>query len=174
MTCKHGRTAIVVGALALVNACASSGREGPAMQERVWPAYLGGSARAHASDTVAADPQPVWRVSLARGITGGPAITEDLVAVGLADHRVALLERPTGAVIWTHRLGLSVGAGPLINDDRLFVAEQSTGGSVYALSLRSGNQIWDTKLGDVTAPLAFEDGALYAGTLEGIVARIDP
>lgn len=174
MAIWHRRTAIVVGLLGISNACASAGREGPALQERVWPAYLGASSRAGRPETLSIDPQPVWRAAVARGISGAPALAEDVLALSLADNRVALLERATGAVIWMRRLGLPLGGGPLLNDDRLFVAEQNFGGKVYALRLNTGTTIWSTRAGDVTAPLALGDNALYAGTIEGAVLRLDP
>src|SRR5262249_17968155 len=90
MTGWHRRTAIVAGLVGLVNACARAGRDGPALQEKVWPVYLGSAARVGVPETLATDPQPVWRTSVARGVTGAPAVTEDLVAISSADHRVAL------------------------------------------------------------------------------------
>jgi outer membrane protein assembly factor BamB len=165
---------MLAGLLGLVNACASSRRDGPLNQERAWPVYLGSSARAGDGETLATDPQPVWRASLARGINGAPAITEDVVALTLADHRVALLERPTGVVLWTRRLGQAIGAGPLVSDDRVFVAEQTPGGRVYALRLTNGTTIWSARGGDVAAPLALADSSLYVGTVEGGVGRINP
>ncbi len=165
---------MLAGLLGLVNACASGRRDGPALQERAWPAYLGSSARAGGAETLATDPQPIWRATLARGIVGAPALTEDVVAIGLADHRVALLERATGAVLWTRRLQLALGAGPLISDDRIFIAEQTPGGRVYALRLTDGATIWSARGGDNAAPLALTDSALYVGTIEGGVARLDP
>ena len=144
------------------------------MQERVWPVYLGAPSRAGTPESLAADPQPVWRASLSRGIVGAPALTEELIAVSLADHRVALLERATGQVIWTRRVGLALGAGPIIADDRIFVAEQTPGGRVYALKLSSGSVLWDARGGDVAAPLASDDSSLFVGTIEGWVGRIDP
>lgn len=172
MTRRH--SAIVAGALCLVNACASSGRDGPALQERVWPVYLGQASRAGGTDTLSTNPQPVWRTSVARGISGAPALAEDVIALSLVDNRLALLDRPTGAVIWTRRLGAPLGAGPLLADDRLFVAEQQQGGRVYAIRLLNGGTLWSAKAGDVTAPLVLADSALYVATAEGHVGRILP
>src|SRR4051812_2408902 len=173
MTCRHMRTAMLAGLVCVVNACASSRRDGPINQERAWPVYLGSSARAGDAETLATDPQPVWRASLSRGINGSPALTEDLVAVALSDHRVALLERPTGVVLWTRRLMQAIGAGPLVSDDRIFVAEQTPGGRIYALRLTNGTTIWSARGGDIAAPLAFADSTLYVGTIEGGVGRIN-
>lgn len=161
--------------LTLVNACASVIREGPASQEHAWPAYLGSARRASPdADTPNATPQAVWRASPARGITGGPAVSEDVIAVALTDRQVALLERSTGELLWRHRLGQNLGAGPLLADDRLFVAEQGPGGDVHALRLLDGGSLWSQHVGDVAAPLALSGGSLYAGSIEGWVFSLDP
>ena len=159
--------------MALVNACARATRDGPALQEHAWPVYLGAPARAGIPETLGTDPQPVWRTNVPRGVVGAPAITEDLLALSLADHRVALLERSTGNMIWARRLGQAIGAGPLVADDRLFVAEQGIGGRVYALRLINGNSFWEAMAGDVAAPLALDDSAVYYGSVEGQVGRIN-
>jgi len=156
----------------LVNACASNGHEGPLLQERVWPVYLGSASRAGSADTLASDPQPVWRNSVARGISGAPAVTEDVVALSLVDNRVALLDRATGALIWTRRLSAPLGAGPLIADDRLFVAEQDPTGKVYAIRLTDGGTIWSGRAGDVTAPLVLADSSLYMASTAGLVVQV--
>lgn len=165
---------MLAGLALLVNACASARREGPALQERAWPAYLGGGARAGGGDTLAADPQPVWRASVARGVIGAPALTEDLIAVSLSDKRVAALERPTGAVIWTRRLNYALGSGPIVSDDRMFVGEQNRDGKVWALRISNGTTLWSARAGDVSAPLVLDDSALYVATVEGRVGRLDP
>lgn len=143
------------------------------LQERTWPMYLGYPTRAAAAETLATDPQPVWRTTVARGIIGAPALAENVVAVSLVDRRVGLLDRATGAVIWTRRLQLPLGAGPLITDDRVLVAEQTQGGRVYALRLSNGGTIWAARAGDVGASLALAGDALYAATGEGMVGRLD-
>ena len=158
--------------MCLVNACASSGRDGPALQERVWPVYLGRASRAGGADTLTSNPQPVWRTSVARGISGAPALAEDVIALSLVDNRLALLDRPTGAVIWTRRLSGPLGAGPLIADDRVFVAEQQVDGRVHAIRLLNGTTIWSARAGDVVAPLVLEDSALYVASVEGQVGSI--
>ena len=172
MTSWHKRTAIVAGLVGVVNACASGAREGPALQERVWPVYLGSAQRVNAAESLAADPQPVWRATVSRGITGAPALSEDVVAVASVDRRVTLLDRATGAEIWSRRLQMPIGGGPLIADDRVFVAEQGDGGKVYALRLSDGGTLWDVRVGDAYAPLALAGPDLYVTTREGMVGRM--
>lgn len=138
--------------------------------------YLGNATRSAPAETLAANPQPVWRTSVARGIIGAPALAEDVVAVSLVDKRVALLERATGSVLWTRRLQQTIGAGPLIVDDRMLVAEQSLGGKTYALRLSNGATIWSARTGDVVAPIALSvsDNALFVASGEGWVGRLEP
>ncbi len=143
------------------------------MQERVWLAYLGGPARiGQHADSVAAEPQPAWRMRVGRGVIGSPAIGEGVLAFALTDRHVALVDRATGEPYWRRRLDLTPGAGPLLADDRLLVAEQGAGGRVRALRLRDAHQLWSQRAGDVAAPLAVAGNVLYAGSVEGVVSQI--
>jgi outer membrane protein assembly factor BamB len=170
VTVRH-RAAILAAALGLVNACAPSLRVGPVSQDRAWRSYLGSPLRASAAlESVNVNPQPVWRTDLGRGIVGGPAVTEDVIAVSQVDRQVALLNRSTGDVIWRRRLPLNIGAGPLLEDDRVFVATQTDGGRVYALRLSTGRIIWSSGAGDVVAPLVVEDTVVYSASVEGWVS----
>jgi outer membrane protein assembly factor BamB len=156
-----------------VNACASVQRTGPATQDRPWRTYLGSDARTGAgTDSVAADPRPVWRVTVGRGIAGGPALTEDLVIVSMVDRQVAVLERATGDVIWRRRLPNALGAGPLADGDRIVVATQEEDGRVYALQLATGARIWSAPAGDVAVPLAMDDSIVFAATTTGDVLAL--
>lgn len=164
---------ILAAALLGVNACASAARIGPASQDRMWRAYLGSDQRATAvAESILGDPQPVWRTDVGRGVIGAPAVTEDVVALSQVDRQVALLDRSTGEVIWRHRVGANLGAGPLVDYDRLYVATQTDEGKVIALSLRTGRQLWAASLGDVAAPLAFRDSTVFAGTVDGWVSAL--
>ncbi|MDP3773510.1 MAG: PQQ-like beta-propeller repeat protein [Gemmatimonadales bacterium] len=172
MTSGHKVLGMLVAALCLVNACVSVPRSAPSSQDHAWRAYLGSSLRAPAArESVNADPQPVWRADLGRGIVGGPAFSEDLVAISLIDRQVAILDRATGEVIWRRRLTTNVGAGPLLADDRIFVATQTGTGRVYALRLTNGRSIWSAQAGDVVAPLALGETELYSASIEGLVTQ---
>ncbi len=158
-------------ALLAVNACAGVVRPGPESQQHSWRAYLGSGERATAVPAaLAADPAPVWRVTVSRGIVGAPALTEGVVALSQADRTVALLDRSTGAVLWQRNVGQDLGSGPLVDYDRVYVATQRDDGRVLALGLARGNRLWSVKLGDVVAPLVAHDTELYAATTDGDVA----
>jgi len=164
---------ILASTLLAVNACAPVYRAGPASQDRVWKAYLGSDRRATAApESVAAEPQLLWRTDVGRGVAGAPALTEDLVALSQVDRQVALLDRRTGEIVWRSRVGANLGSGPLVDYDRLYVATGTGDGQVIALSLERGKSLWKTSLGDVAAPLAQHDTLLVAGTVAGWVAAL--
>lgn len=158
--------------LGIVNACASTARIGPVMQERAWRTYLGAPERSGVVlESLSADPQPVWRTDVGRGIIGAIAVSEDVIAVAQVDRQVTLLDRATGEVIWRRHLPAYLGTGPLLDDDRVFAATQTNEGRVYALRLRSGRPLWSAAAGDVMAQLTVEGTALYAASTAGWVMR---
>ena len=158
-----------------IAACAAAMKTGPARQESAWLAYLGSQRHdAAARETLNPDPRPVWHVSMGRGVRGSPALGETVIAAGTADRNVVLLDRASGDVLWRSRVGGAVRAGPLLDEDRLYVATESPDGRVYAIRLRDGRPLWRVRAGSVVAPLAFDSGGIYAGTEDGAVIRVDP
>ena len=167
-----------MAALCTVNAmaCVPVVKPGPARQELGWTAYLG-SARhdAGAGETLNPDPRPLWRAAIGRAVRGSPALGETILAVGTVDRNVVLVDRTSGDVLWRQRVDGTIRAGPLLDQDRLYVAtEAQPEGRVYAIRLRDGKTIWRTRVGSVVAPIAFDGEALYAGTEGGAVVRVDP
>jgi outer membrane protein assembly factor BamB len=164
---------ILVAALLAVNACASTFHPAPASQERRWKTYMGSNQRASdAADSLAADPEPIWRTDVGRGVVGAPALTEHLVVVALVDRQLAVLDRRSGAIIWRRRFGENLSSGPLVDYDHVFFATQTDQGQVVALDLATGKKRWGTRLGDVAAPIAILNGQVYAGTVDGLFAAL--
>ena len=156
-------------------ACVPVMKPGPARQELGWPAYLG-SARhdAAAGESLNPDPRPLWRTPVGRAVRGSPALGETILAVGTVDRTVVLVDRTSGEVLWRQRVEGTIRAGPLLDEDRLYIAtEAQPEGHVYAIRLRDGKTIWRTRVGSVVAPLAYDGDALYAGTEGGTVVRVD-
>ena len=168
-----------MAALCTVNAMACAPavvKPGPARQELGWTTYLG-SARhdAAAGETLNPDPRPLWRAAIGHAVRGSPALGEAVLAVGTVDRNVVLVDRTSGDILWRQRLDGTIRAGPLLDEDRLYVAtETQPEGRVYAIRLRDGKPIWHTRVGSVVAPLAYDGEALYAGTEGGAVVRLDP
>jgi outer membrane protein assembly factor BamB len=157
-------------------ACVPVVKPGPARQELGWSAYLGNARHdAAAAETLNPDPRPLWHTDVGRAVRGSPALGEAVLAVGTVDRTLVLVDRTNGEVLWRQRVDGTIRAGPLLDQDRLYVAtEAQPVGRVYALRLRDGKSIWRTGVGSVVAPLAYDGEALYAGTEGGTVVRLDP
>jgi len=151
-------------------------RPGPARQESGWPAYLGNQRHdAAARETLNPDPRPLWHIGMGRGVRGSPALGEAVVAVGTADRTIVLVDRSSGEVWWRTRLDGTVRSGPLLDEDRLYIAtEAQPQARVYAIRLRDGKELWHRGVGSVSAPLAFDGDAIYAGTEDGTALRLEP
>ncbi len=152
-------------------ACVPTVRYGPDSDAHGWPVYLG-SARhdASAGESLAAEPQPLWRTRAGRSVRGAIAIGTSVVAVGTTDRVVVLLERATGKVLWRRRVSGTVAGGPLIAGSHVFVATQAVpDGRVFALELRTGKIAWAVHTPGVTAPLALADSLVIAVTDAGDV-----
>src|SRR2546428_1324126 len=172
------RRGMLVAALWAVNATACvtyvpSSKLGPARQDAGWVAYLGNSRHdACAAESLAPDPRPLWRADVGRAVRGGPGLGERVGAVGVAERVVTLLDRATGQALWRTRLRGTIHAGPLLEEERLYVATEAPEGRVYALRLHDGRTLWSTKTESVVAPLALEGDTIYAATERGTVLRL--
>lgn len=157
-------------------ACAPVIRHGPVSQPVTWPVYLGSPAHdMSAAIRIDAAPKPGWHASPGREIRGAPAAGKGVLAVGTTDKLVVLLGTDSGQVLWDRRVSGTIRSGPLLTDSLVYVAtEESPSGRVYALEMRTGKVVWDTKTGGVAAAMALTRDRLFAGTESGIVIALDP
>jgi outer membrane protein assembly factor BamB len=167
-----------VAAIFAVNAtaCVPPTRVGPDRQEQSWSTFLGAPGHdVSAAESLNPDPRPVWKTVVGRAVRGEAAIGESVIAVGVVDRNVVLLDRATGQIFWRAHMPGTIHGGPLLDADRLYVAtEASPEGRVVALRLRDGRTVWTRNSGSVVAPLAFDGAELFTGTETGLVLRLDP
>lgn len=158
-----------MAAICTVNAiaCAPVTRVGPDRDDTAWRA-------ATSLQSLAAEPQPLWRAAAGRAVRGGPAIGSSVVAVGTSDRAVVLLDRATGQRIWRRHVPGTVAGGPLIVGAYVYVATQAVpDGRVVALRLKTGVPAWSVRTGGVSAPLALTDSTIIAATDRGSVMALD-
>ena len=158
-----------MAAICTVNAiaCVPPTRFGPDRDDIV--------ARTASRESLAVDPQLVWRTDAGRAVRGTPAIGARVVAVGTSDRSVVLLDRASGQRIWRRHVPGTVAAGPVIRDSFVYVATQAVpDGRVLALRLKTGVPAWSARTGGVSAPLTFADSSLIAATDRGSVVALDP
>lgn len=133
--------------------------------------YVGGHFKAMALDAVSGD--PIWEIE-----TPGPmdhALTvanNNLVYVGLTNHRMLALNKDTGEQVWEFKAHLPISASALVHDGIAYVT--SSGNIIYALDAQTGDQLWRHKIrGNVKTTPALRDGRLYAADDEGNLYFID-
>jgi outer membrane protein assembly factor BamB len=153
----------VFSALIGVNAaCAGTTREVPRDLPVEAREYLLSPTRAaSATETISGEPRLVWRASAGRGVSSLPAVASRVTLITSTDRWVYALDTRSGATFWRRRGDGAFTAGAVAGGGRVFVASEGTGGRVTALRLSDGGRIWQTLIGDVSAPLTLRDSVLY-------------
>jgi len=139
-----------------------------------WTTSLG-TPRHDGSTAESLPPKPTaqWTRDVGRAVRGTPAIGRDVLVLGLAERAVMLLARETGEPFWRSGVSGTIRGGPLLRDDRVFVATEATpAANIYALRLNDGRTAWRTASDGVAAPLALDGDGLFAGTERGMVLRL--
>lgn len=118
-------------------------------------------------ETIDGEPRLVWRATVGRGVSSLPTVSARVTLVTSTDRWVYAIDTRSGATFWRRRGDGAYSTGAVAGGGRVFVASEGTGGRVTALRLTDGGRIWQTTVGDVSAPLALRDSVLYGVTDEG-------
>lgn len=101
------------------------------------------------------------------------AVDSTSVYIGGGDRKVVAVDLETGRTRWTVRLTGPLIGGVVRGGDRIYAATDRPSGRVYAFARVSGNQLWDTRTGDIHAPLALIEGQIIALNREGLAIALD-
>jgi len=129
----------------------------------------------------------VWRAQLSSEILAAPVHSEGLIIVRCIDGRVFALNADTGRREWVYDrsvplLTLRGNSAPVIRGGRVFIGHDD--GSVTALSLESGGQIWEQRVGtpegrtqldrlaDIDGPMSIVGLDLYSASQHGRMASV--
>jgi len=115
----------------------------------------------------------LWRAQPLRGPSAPVALDSASVYLGGGDRKVVAVDLETGQTRWTVRVTGPMAGGVLLGGDRIFAATDRPSGRVYAFARASGNQLWDTRTGDIHAPLALVEGTIIALSREGLAIALD-
>jgi outer membrane protein assembly factor BamB len=119
-------------------------------------------------------PAQVWRAKSGRRYTGRVVVAGETIYAGSVDRKVYAVDLASGQLRWSSRLGGLIGGGVLVVGDTVYAASGRPEGKVYALDAHTGDRLWRTSTGTVSAPLALVDGVLVAETQRGDVFGLDP
>ena len=90
--------------------------------------------------------EKLWTGSDHRGIHGTPAVDDERVYIGDYDGYMYAVDKETGTLEWSSRIGHSVGASPVLYGDFVFIAVEFRypDGQVFVLDAETGKTIWST------------------------------
>ena len=143
-------------------ACASGSLDVPRDAPVEAREYLLTPTRApSAGETIDGEPQLVWRATVGRGVSSLPTVSSRVTLITSTDRWVYAIDTRSGATYWRRRGDGAYSTGAVVGGGRVFVASEGTGGRLTALRLTDGGRIWQTTVGDVSAPLALRDSVVY-------------
>jgi outer membrane protein assembly factor BamB len=135
--------------------------------------YLGSPHRTRNPAEIAdTNPTVVWRQDGGRGSLGAVAMGERLTVITSLDRFVTAFSTRDGTRLWRYRGVNPYGAGAVVSEGRVFVATEGEPGVVTAINLYNGRRKWQTRVGDVAAPLVFREGTIYATTQNGVITAL--
>ncbi|NCZ68893.1 MAG: hypothetical protein EBY80_01665 [Actinobacteria bacterium] len=123
-----------------------------------------------------ADPV-VWRVDVNSGVDSGtwstPAFHDNIVIWPTKPGKVYGVDRATGAIVWTLKVGGPNLSSPLVVDDTLILGDAT--GTLRAWSLTGAEpvQLWEVKLsGNIESTPVMWNGRIYVGSRGGMFVAI--
>ncbi len=136
--------------------------------------YLGSATRtADPLEHLDATPLIAWTAPVGRGVTGAPAVGERVTAIASVDRWVYAIDTRSGELFWRFRGSDAFGVGPVMGGGAVYVATETGDGFVTSIDLLSGKRRWQTRTGQIAAPLVLRDSILYAATQGGFLIALD-
>jgi outer membrane protein assembly factor BamB len=114
-----------------------------------------------------------WRRDTHTKMASSLAVWGDkLVAHGMGDGRVRVLDRRNGRVLWSYRIGSAIESSPVVRYNVDYFGARN--GRVYALNLRTRRLRWAYSSGaKITGSISLSGRTAYVGNYGGRVMAID-
>jgi outer membrane protein assembly factor BamB len=120
------------------------------------------------------DGDEVWRYTIANQTYHPPATGEGVVIVVDREGLIIALDDETGEELWSIDSQEFIGDAALVGEELAYVP---TGGGLLAVDLESGEVAWTVApevASSFYAPVALDDGTLYAADTVGHLFALDP
>ena len=109
----------------------------------------------------------VWQAQTGGAITGSPVIDGNgILYVGCSDSKLYAVDAQSGNIKWTYQSGSPIFSTPAVSDVGI-IYFGNHGGKVVALDSGSVVHWYYQDSTSVDAPLLYERGTLYVGTVGG-------
>jgi outer membrane protein assembly factor BamB len=113
----------------------------------------------------------IWDYNGASPIKGSPAVVGNNVYFLQGDSKVIACNAGTGAFSWSYTLSTSAGDNLNVSAGKVFVAEATGAGKLYALDASNGNALW-SYAGEINYAPAIAGSVVYAGFAYGKVVAL--
>jgi outer membrane protein assembly factor BamB len=127
---------------------------------------------ATASELVALDASSgsvAWRIPLS-GVTSAPVARSGWVIVG-ADRDLLAFRAGDGRLVWRQRLGATMGAPPVVDGDRIYVAADDR--SLLAINILDGRILWRAELTSKCGGVTVAGDHLFTGCEDNFFYSLD-
>ena len=129
--------------------------------------------------------QEKWRFATGGSIFSSPAVVDDVVYFGSADHGFYAVDAVSGSETWRFEAEGSIASSPAVVDDAVYFTDRD--GYLYALNTATGQELWRFRVseraftaegsdswdaGTWSSP-AVVDGTVYTGSSDGHVYAVD-
>lgn len=123
-----------------------------------------------------ADPV-VWRIDVNNGVDSGtwstPALHENLVIWPTKPGKVYGVDRTTGNIVWTLKVGGPVLSSPIVVDGTLILGDATGTLRAWSLTTPEPTLSWELKLsGNIESTPVMWNGRIYVGSRGGLFAAI--
>ena len=119
----------------------------------------------------------VWRIDVNNGVDSGtwstPALHENLVIWPTKPGKVYGVDRTTGNIVWTLKVGGPVLSSPIVVDGTLILGDATGTLRAWSLTTPEPTLSWEVKLsGNIESTPVMWNGRIYVGSRGGLFAAI--
>jgi len=108
-----------------------------------------------------------WRTKAGRGFKGSPVPVGAIVIAATTDGMVKAYLARDGKKLWQTKIGGGCYGDPVVSSGRIFVTTEYPDGSLYAIDIRRGEEIWNRKIGPSRSTPTIDAGIIYTLSDEG-------
>jgi outer membrane protein assembly factor BamB len=117
-------------------------------------------------------PTVAWDVNAGSGMRGSLVLVDSAILAATTNRQLLAFHTNTGRRYWDQRLGSSVSSSVLYDRGRIFVGTTQDDGNLVALDIARGRRIWKDRVGPIRFTPLLDNGIVYVGTDDGVVAAL--
>lgn len=175
-TDNYGRTALQLATMLGFSEAARLLSEGATARSQ--PGASQAQAASKQVDTKARTLAATWQSEFPSGVARGPFLVGNIVLVSDWNGLVYGLDAASGRTIWTLQTKGTIASDPLVLDGVLYFGgaegqSESGRGTVYALSLHSGKQVWSRDFSAAAQNLTLSGSMLFIENRDGKLFSVD-